>query len=100
MSEEITYGETRKINIGDYEGRDIFLSWKAKLRNVNGRGILEIHEHESATVEDLDKTFKKNFKHLQRVVSECLDHREKKIREWASEWTGDYPLEKLENPPK
>jgi hypothetical protein len=99
--DEVTYGETRNINIGDYESRSIFFSLKTRVKKINKKNnTISIHDYEKCSVEEFDGDVAKTFNHAKELVDERLNTRERRIRKWAETWTGDYLLTKIENPPK
>ena len=57
---EMTVGETRKLNMGNYESKELFLSLKA---NVSNEDVGRVHED------------------LQRLISKRLDAQEAKVRD-------------------
>ena len=98
--DRLVYSESRNINIGDYESRQIFVSLSSKVRNVNGKALLSISESQSLNVDEYNNSVVETYKNAKNIVNKLLDHREEKIRKWASDYTGDYFLEKLEGRPK
>jgi hypothetical protein len=99
MKGSLTYGETRKIGIGDYESSDVFLSFTLEVSKINGKNIASIHEHESMDLEEFNGDVQETYKKIRSFVKKKLDAKETAIRKWASTWTGDYPLEKIEDMP-
>lgn len=99
--DELTYSESRTINIGDYESRSVFFSLKTRVKKINKKNnTITIHDSAKSSVEEFEGDVKKTFIHSKNLVRERLDVEERKIRKWAEEFTGDYLLNKIESPPK
>ena len=99
--DEVTYAETRNINIGDYESRSVFICLKTRVKKINKKNnTISIHDYDKRSTEEFDGDVKATINHSRKIVRERLDFEERKIRKWAEEFTGDYLLNKLENPPK
>lgn len=99
--DEVTYAETRNINIGDYESRSVFVSLKTRVKKINKKNAtISIHDYSKCSTEEFDGDVDKTIVHAKNLVRGRLDIEERKIRKWAEEFTGDYLLNKLENPPK
>ena len=65
---KIIYGETRNVNIGDYESVNSFLSigTTSALKDVNNNVILSLHERDSVEIDaqELEKTKKKEARKI------------------------------------
>lgn len=82
----ITYWETRKINIGDYEGIEAGLSYCDSVTEINNKEkSVSISDRESAMVtkEEFDEAAKRVMGRVKRK----LDQREAEIRTLTADYT-------------
>lgn len=99
--DEIVYSESRTINIGDFESRNIFISLKTKVKKINKKNnTITISDSEKMSLDEFEKDVDKTIVQAKNIVRKRLDREEKKIRIWAEDFAGDYFLRKIENPPK
>lgn len=76
QSFKLTVSESIKINTGNFESRDVFVSVSTDVV----RNFATIKEQHTETIID-EKEFKKAYLKLRRLVNTALTHRENEIRE-------------------
>lgn len=95
--QKVSYWETRRINIGNYEHRECGLSVSHSVIEPNsgyGNKQIEIRETASVTSSDVSNVGKA-VAFVTQVVQKKLDAREKVIRQQTARWEGlDFDTEK------